>query len=1431
MLIALQFSVVQTFLTQKVAAYLSSELDAKITVEKVYINPLSSIELQQFEVKDKNDSIIVQAQTIQASFVLTQLWYNNLSINKVKIKDAQVHVHIYKDSSNLSSFINYFATAPKKEENTKSKLSLNLYRVEIENNNFTLVNHTEKHDNSGIDFSDLDIRNFSATFKDIQLDSVVGAEISGFTLREKSGFQIRNMVAKASYSNRKMEFIDLDLKTNRSHVRDYLKFEYDSIAVFSDFLERVNISSRLKNSYVDSRDIEFFAPSLKYVVFETAIKNAVVKGPVAHMSAKDVHITTANHTTLMGNFSIKGLPDIDRTVFDIHLSKLSTSAQDIEVLVPKFANLKSFDLPEQVHHFGHINFSGTFHGFYNSFAVAGLFQTALGNIQTKSHYQIDHNLSYKGQFTSDRFAVNKLVNTTILGTAGLDMEVDGSGLALDDLTLKFKGLLKQAEVNSYSYQQVNIAGDLSDRVLTLTGNVDDTNLKVDYKSQIDWKGKDPNYLLDAQLDYAYLYKLNLTKRDSVIIQKAHINTNLFGGSLNTVTGHLYADSIALQTPKGLFEIQSVNFEAQGNAQQRALTLKSDILDIDMSGSIDLNTIVPYFKSLAMRYAPAINIDQLPYNPQDFDLTLNLKSFKPLAALLDPSLNLDDGAFINASFSSENYTARFVAFSPTVTYQGIKLTNLSVEENAGEKAFSLHVLADRLNFSDSAYIKNISIHNILANDSLVFSVELSEAKSANYVDLQGNIHFAHNAPAYIKFKPSTILINNEEWQLSSDAVMRVSKGKIYINNLLMSQAEQKINLNGVLSNADDKLDIKFDKFSLSSLNGITNPMGISLRGFLSGNLQLSSIFKQPLANINIQTTPIIYNEIPIGKLDLSADLEPTTGIANLQVNLEDETKNGVQLTGQYNFKNEHAPLALEGKLKDMDLIVFQPFLKDLVANLKGKGNAEVKIYGALKQPKISGIGKLTDTEFTVNYLKTHYKLDNQATILDENVILLQDLKFTDAKGHIAYANGVVNLDRLANPYIDVAVKAHNFMILNTGIKDNNLYYGTAFASGDFIFQGPTTALNIDIKAKSENGTVINIPFNSAMTISDSDFIYFMSKDSTENQKREKRSLFQGLTMNMDLNLTPEAEVNLQTHVGSLKGNGTGEISMKISSLGDFEMFGDFGVSQGKFHFTAQDFISKYFDIKEGGTIRWSGKPSEATINLNAIYQQRTAIQPLYNAAGRTGDNERVLAQADMLIKGTLEQPDITFDLNFPQNPYIKDQLQSYFSDVNNVNQQALSLIVRRSFTPSSTLEIGKEVNSTLLSASTELAFNQLNNIISQSLNINFFDLNIRSFNDASASVRLWDDRLILTGGIADRTNYQATDLTFFREGVMTDAELTYRLRKDGSLILRAYNRPYTRNFLIRTNNNDYISAVGLVYRKEFNAIRQFWQQIWRKEMKN
>jgi len=156
-------------------------------------------------------------------------------------------------------------------------------------------------------------------------------------------------------------------------------------------------------------------------------------------------------------------------------------------------------------------------------------------------------------------------------------------------------------------------------------------------------------------------------------------------------------------------------------------------------------------------------------------------------------------------------------------------------------------------------------------------------------------------------------------------------------------------------------------------------------------------------------------------------------------------------------------------------------------------------------------------------------------------------------------------------------------------------------------------------------------------------------------------------------------------------------------------------------------------------------------LNAIYEVRTNIAPLYQAAGSKSPKGDALelVQAELILTKSLLQPTIDFDFNFPLDPSIKDDLSNYLSDVNNRSQQALSVIVRRQFSNGANNNLNNEVLGTAGEMISEFAFNKLNSFISQS-NIKNFDLNIRSINDFSTSLRFKDDRLVLTGSLFNAT---------------------------------------------------------------------------------
>jgi hypothetical protein len=311
---------------------------------------------------------------------------------------------------------------------------------------------------------------------------------------------------------------------------------------------------------------------------------------------------------------------------------------------------------------------------------------------------------------------------------------------------------------------------------------------------------------------------------------------------------------------------------------------------------------------------------------------------------------------------------------------------------------------------------------------------------------------------------------------------------------------------------------------------------------------------------------------------------------------------------------------------------------------------------------------------------------------------------------------------------------------------------------------------------------------------------------------------------------------------LEGNGTTrDLKLNISSLGDFNMYGNYLITSGKFQFVAKNIISKDFQVNQGGTIRWTGDPANAEINMTAIYELRTDISPLYAAAGQLVNSKQgsniTLVQAELILTKSLLAPVIDFDFNFPTNPSIKDDLSTYLNNDFNRNQQAVAVIVTRNFWNGA---LSNQAVSTAGTAASEILFSKLNTIISQSNAIKNLDLNIRSFNDASASLRLLNERIILTGSLFTNNGTNTNQLfgnayTIFNSNfnqLSKDFSAQYQILKNGDLSARYSYRQLSTTELnvIDAITAQYVNGVGLVYQRDFDTFGEFLRNIFRSHPK-
>jgi hypothetical protein len=685
----------------------------------------------------------------------------------------------------------------------------------------------------------------------------------------------------------------------------------------------------------------------------------------------------------------------------------------------------------------------------------------------------------------------------------------------------------------------------------------------------------------------------------------------------------------------------------------------------------------------------------------------------------------------------------------------------------------------------------------------------------------------------------VIIQNRDWRLQQQVRIRLLDGKTEVSNFALSNGQQVVKIDGFISDDPaDKLKVTFSKFGMDNFDQLTKVSGFYMRGSLNGDVVLSAITKTPGVDAQLGIDSLSMNNTLVGNVKLQSVIDNGRSEAQIKMSVNNRGSETMNIGGVYSMAKDAGERALDFNINmdHAETIIFGPFIRDLVSDPKGNVSSNLKLTGSVSKPQLNGDLSFNNTGITINYLKTAYTINDKVNV-SGSVINLNNLKLMDSHGGEGDVTGTVDLNDLNDPDIEATITAKKLMALNTKFKDNHLYYGTAYATGSFAFSGPVDNMNIDIKAKTEAGTVFNIPLNTSSTVSDYDFVKFVSHSDTSKRVDDDYSnAFNGVTLNMDLTADEKTTVKITTDYGVLEGNGiTNNLKLNITSLGDFEMFGDYLISSGKFEFTAKNFISKNFTVNQGGTIRWTGNPANATINLNAIYEVRTEVANLYDAAGLAAPkgNELVLVQAELILTKSLLLPNIDFDFNFPTDPSIKDDLGTYLNDYNNRSMQALSIIVRREFASGTPGSLTNQVASTAGEAVSEFAFNKLNALISQS-NIKNFDLNLRSFNDASATIRLMNQRLTLNGSFFTNTGsnnlFNNPSSGLFNSNfsdITKDFEAQYLLRPNGDLTAR-----YSYRLLNSTTLNDinqlslqYVNGVGLVYQRDFDTFGEFFRNIF------
>lgn len=1448
-LILFQYKPVQTWAAKKATAYLSKELNTKVDIKSLYVVPFKSVVLEGFYVLDKQQDTLLSTPKLSVELsgfsVFNSIKRRVIDFKSIQLDNGSINLKKQRDSTtNLKFIIDYFNSGGDTTKKPVSKpWSLTFQKIALNNFHFRYKNNLRSKVINGVNFDDLDVKHFSVVVNNMDLKNhLFKADVAGLTLQEKSGFKVNHFSANTTIDTTQILLQNLAIVTPNSKFSNFFKMRFKSFDDFDDFENKITMDADIKRSHLSSKDITYFTTSLGKINFELGVDGRV-KGMVNNLRAKNLTVTAGQATFVKGDFNLTGLPDWENTFLQLKFDQVATNKKDLDYLYSHFTGKPTAKIPAIVGKFGNVNFTGRFTGLQNDFVAFGTFKTALGRFDPDINLKINKkgDPSYSGKITATDFNLGSLLDNKDLGRTTLSGNLSGSGDDLKTLNVKGNAKIKYIGYKGYNYSNLVTSGTFIKKIAAGKLSIKDKNVKLDIAGSVNLNPTLPIFDFTGNVDNARLRELKLIK-DTVTVT-SQLNTNFSGNNLENLDGHILLTCIRITDPRQSYVVDTVAINASGKGDARTISLHSDVADGSIKGSFNLATLPSYFKTIAKKYVPSLKTDITQPKPQNFDFNLTLKNLDPVLAIFRPDLKIPDQGTFVGKFNSNDKTATLSGLIKTIKLGKIVFHDFIIDESTSDDMLSLNVSLNRIDLTDSLYIKNINIANFLKNDSLNFNIKLSDKDATNQLDLYGLVEFGRDTTAKLKLLPSDVVLERQNWKIQDQVRIRLLDGKTQVSGFELSNGVQKVKINGFISdNPADELKVTFQKFSMATLNQLTKPSGVLLQGALNGDVVLSSVIKKPGVDANLTIDSLIMNKTLVGDVKIKSKLDNEREQADVKVNITHHGLETLNLSGVYTLGHDAGDnLDFDVKMDHTEAIIFEPFVKGLVSDLKGTVSANLKLSGSPSSPELNGDLTLNNTGVTVDYLKTAYTVTHKLSMAN-SVINIDNMVLKDFKGGTGTANGKVDLNNIKNPTIDITLEARNLLALNTTFKDNHLYYGTAYGSGTFSFKGPVDNMKIDITASTEAGTIFNIPLNTSSTAADYDFIKFVDHNDTTRKVVAKVNAFNGVTLNFDLTVDEKTIVRISTDYGVLEGTGQAKnLQLKINSLGDFEMFGDFLITSGKFEFTAKDFISKNFVVSQGGTIRWTGNPANAEINLKALYEVRTDIAPLYNAAGLTSPYgaKQVLVQAELLISKSLIQPTIDFNFNFPVDPSIKDDLSTYLADNNNRSQQALSIIVRRNFASGTGNNLTNQVVGTATQAVSEFAFNKLNNFISQS-NIKNFDLNIRSLNDASLGFRFLNERLLLNGSFYSNTGTSDifnSSTSLFNSDFRTlnkDFEIQYLIRKDGNLRARYSYRALNSTTLNSINDQlgvQYVNGIGLVYQRDFDTIGEFFRNIFRQSRRN
>lgn len=1449
----LQIPYVQDKISEKASNTLHDKLGVEVRIGKVDFELFNKLILKDLYLEDQTGDTLFHAKRLGAGFEFFPLLKGRLRFESMQLFSFQLNLNkeTVNSSLNLQFVLDTFAgkDTTQKEPN----IDLQIKRLNLRRGNFSYRIKDEfetpgKFNPKDIKITDLSVKIHIKTLTNKQLI----ADFQHFAFSEKSGFEVQRLSFdfNANPDSVKINNLSVQLPNTSLSLKE-ITGNFKEVIHPEDYLSKALFSMQIEPSNIQLKDLKAFLPVFSYFKDVMTIEGHL-SGNTSHLELTGFSIRDNNNLRLKANVKLSDIASPTNIYVKGEVEESFISAESIKRIANNFSN-SAVEFPPQIFQLGNIFFTGKVSGFFHHLNSFGVFKTDIGIVQTDISVGRNENFFIKGKLTSEELDIRHLMNSNDYGNASFNIQVN----ATQGINKKFSGdinaVVKKFEYKGYLYENVSMLGTFTPQSFSGKFDLDSQEGKISAEGLFVLKGENSEFNFSAELEHVLLDKLNLSKKYKESDLSFKIRADFIGDNLDNLNGKMDFSEIKFNTKKGGYYLDTFNITACQIANEKLLTLKSDIVNGEIRGIYSFSGIVPAVNRLLYNYLPSsistINSKQ-PENVNNFSIDLSIEDTQEFSLIMDLPFVLFNKSRLVGQYNNIYDKFRLEFYSPRFSYGNSVIESGTIlAENPGN---SIKVEVSGVNLQKDEKKLPFSASFNVSDDLIDTQIKWESNMQNKY---SGNVAFTSHfskenkkspLKADINIRETNVTFNDASWTIHP-ASIAIDSGNIAINNLMVDHADQFIRINGVVSNhPEDNLKIELNKVDLEYVFTTLNIPALEFGGEASGYVNAQDMNKTRKLSTELNVKNFSFNTTRFGDLKLSGTW--------------DEEEQGVLMKGNI-YKNDSTQVGIDGIIypvkeelsiffdaQNTDASFLRKYMKNIAKDVSGNLNGKLRLFGNLNDPTIEGDVFVKNGSFGIEFLNTYYTFSDTVYCRPDEFII-KDINFVDKNGWGALANGSVKHHLFEDFNYSANLKFDNFLVFNATERQNPNISGSIYGTGTVNIRGTEQIVNIDVRMRNEKGSRLSLNFMEGNGASNYDFIHFLDKKPDTTSPVEKyfdlvsdKTIYMksnsgtDIRFNMILEATPDAVVELimDPQTGDkirMTGKGS-NLQVEYGTRIPLKMKGKYTIEQGKYNFSLQQMIFRDFDIREGSSVSFQGDPYAAVFDINAIFSTMANLGDLnpnlVDYAGRSS----VMTNCVLNITGPMAYPNIKFDLEVPESEYIERQIKNYINTEDMMNRQIVYLLVlNRFFTPAEYVNTNSRTNNDLSALASTTLSSSLSSIV-QSFTDNIqVGTRIRTEDNQTMtgtevelvlSSQLLDNRLIINGNLGYHDYSHLKEDAKGLPPFVGDFDLEYKLTPGGGIRLKAYNHYNYRYYYIDTRSKT-TQGLGIIFRKDFDHLNELLGQ--------